>query len=149
MKAKPRFEVADIIQNNWEAILNNPSFNTHQIRMFNAIRVCRTSAIGWHLDECSHCSHLKISYNSCRNRHCPKCQGKHRNDWISAQHEKLVPVTYFHVVFTIPADLNQLCLHQSKILYSILFKAAWRTIQSFGKDSKHLGAQMGMTKKTT
>ncbi len=145
MTAKPQHEVAHIVKNNWDAIYGDSRFNSHQIRMLNAIRVCRTSELGWHLDECDECAHLRISYNSCRNRHCPKCQGKQREDWIRSQHEKLLPVKYFHVVFTIPDILNRLCLYQPKMMYSILFKTAWYTIKTFAADHKHLGAQTGMT----
>lgn len=145
MIPKPQYEVAHIIEKNWEKIIQNSHFNSHQIRMLNALRVCRTVALGWHIDQCNDCSHLRISYNSCRNRHCPKCQGSQREAWISAQHKKLLPVKYFHVVFTIPDALNRLCLYQSKMMYSILFKAAWHTIKTFAADPKHLGAATGMT----
>jgi len=145
MIPKPRHEVAHIIENNWDKIIQNPQFNSHLIRMLNAIRVCRTIALGWHIDQCDDCSHLRISYNSCRNRHCPKCQGSQRESWIRAQHKKLLPVKYFHVVFTIPHALNRLCLHQPKMMYSILFKAAWYTIKTFAADPKHLGGETGMT----
>ncbi len=145
MIVKPQHEVAHIIENIWDNICADSRFNSHQIRMLNAIRVCRTAALGWHIDECDECAHLRISYNSCRNRHCPKCQGSHRESWIKAQHEKLLPVKYFHVVFTIPDSLNKLCLHQPQMMYSILFKAVWYTIKTFAADHKHLGAQTGMT----
>lgn len=145
MADKPQHEVAHIIRKNWDAIINNSQFNTHQIRMLNAVRACRTAELGWHIDECEDCGHLHLSYNSCRNRHCPKCQGRLREDWVRAQHEKLLPVKYFHVVFTIPDALNGLCLHQPKMLYSILFKAAWYTVKTFAADQKHLGAETGMT----
>lgn len=145
MFLKPQHEVAHIIQDKWENIIKDNHFNSHQIRMLHALRVCRTSNLGWHLDQCDHCNHLTISYNSCRNRHCPKCQGACREDWISAQHDKLLPVKYFHVVFTMPDSLNKLCLYQPKMMYSLLFKAAWYTINTFAKDHKHLGAQTGMT----
>jgi hypothetical protein len=145
MTAKPQHEVAHIIENIWDRICGSSRFNTHQIRMLNAVRVCRTAALGWHIDECDECNHLRISYNSCRNRHCPKCQGSQRESWITSQHRKLLPVKYFHVVFTIPDTLNKLCLYQAQMMYSILFKAAWQTINSFGHDAKHIGGQTGMT----
>ncbi len=145
MGARPQHEVAHIIENNWDAVLSSTQFNTHQIRMLNAIRTCRTAQLGWHIDQCDNCTHLRISYNSCRNRHCPKCQGPQRESWIRAQHKKLLPLKYFHVVFTIPDSLNNYCLHQPKMMYSILFKAAWDTINTFAHDPKHLGGQTGMT----
>jgi len=142
---RPQFEVGQVLQEHWKSVVNSGLFNKHQIRMLNAIRTCRTSEQGWHLDQCDDCGHLQISYNSCRNRHCPKCQGKLREDWIRAQHERLLPVKYFHVVFTIPDTLNRLCLYQPGMIYSILFKAAWFTIKTFATDAKHLGAETGMT----
>ncbi len=144
---RPLYEVAHIIDDNWQKICRLPSINTHQLRMLNALRICRTSHLGWHLDACNNntCGHLQISYNSCRNRHCPKCQGKNREDWIKKQYKKLLPVKYFHVVFTLPSELNSLCLSYPKMMYSTLFKAAWETIKTFAMDSKHLGAQSGMT----
>lgn len=145
MIPKPAYELAHLIQDNWDAIVQSARFNSHQIRMLNALRLCRTSALGWHLDECDDCGHLRISYNSCRNRHCPKCQAKHKEAWIKAQHEKLLPVKYFHVVFTIPDTLNKACLQHPKMMYAILFKAAWQTIKAFAADPKHLGGQTGMT----
>jgi len=145
MMMRPPYEVADILSDIWDKLENNPHYNTHQLRMLNALRMCRTSELGWHIDECDNCSHLRISYNSCRNRHCPKCQGTNRNKWIRAQHEKLLPAKYFHVVFTIPDTLNGLCLAYPKMMYSILFKASWETIKQFAKDKKLLGAQTGMT----
>jgi hypothetical protein len=88
--------------------------------------------------------HLRISYNSCRNRHCPKCQGAAREKWIQAREEELLPVPYFHVVFTLPDTLNRLCLYKPKILYDVLFKTSWSVLNSFGHDPKWLGAQTGM-----
>ncbi|MCP3929788.1 MAG: IS91 family transposase [Bacteroidetes bacterium] len=142
---RPPFEVAEILADIWEEIRIDPKYNTHQIRMLNAIRLCRTSALGGHIDQCNGCGHIRISYNSCRNRHCPKCQGANREAWIADQHEKLLPVKYFHVVFTLPDILNGLALAYPKQIYSTLFKAAWETIRLFAKDKKHLGAKTGMT----
>lgn len=142
---RPHYEVADILSDIWNEIKSDPSFNTHQRRMLNAIRLCRTSALGGHIDQCDCCGHIQISYNSCRNRHCPKCQGAKREAWIAAQHEKLLPVKYFHVVFTLPNPLNGLALAYPKVIYSVLFKAAWETIKVFARDGKHLGAKTGMT----
>lgn len=142
---RPRFEVAHILSDLWPEIQNDPHFNSHQLRMLNALRICRTSALGGHIDRCDSCDHLRISYNSCRNRHCPKCQGVNRNRWIEAQYEKLLPVKYFHVVFTLPDTLNGLCLAYPKMMYSILFSASWQTIKTFARDKKHLGAHTGMS----
>jgi len=119
-------------------------FNAWQLRTLDAIMRCRTAALGSHVDGCTDCGYLRISYNSCRNRHCPKCQGVQRERWIEAREAELLPVPYFHVVFTLPAALNPLCLHQGKIVYGILFQTAWSVLRSFGYDSKWLGARTGM-----
>jgi hypothetical protein len=100
--------------------------------------------MGGHIDACTDCGVMRISYNSCRNRHCPKCQGNQREKWIQKREEELLPVPYFHVVFTLPDLLNPLALHQPKAVYDSLFEAAWGTIKAFGYDPKHLGAQTGM-----
>lgn len=100
--------------------------------------------MGAHVDGCTGCGHLRISYNSCRNRHCPKCQGAEREKWIQARQEELLPVPYFHVVFTMPDLLNKLCLYKPKIMYDLLFTTAWSVLDSFGHDPKLLGAQTGM-----
>jgi hypothetical protein len=115
--------------------------NTWQLRTLRALRDCRTAALGGHIDECDACGKLRISYNSCRNRHCPKCQGHQREAWIAAREQELLPVPYFHLVFTLPGELNAYALHQPKALYDALFKAAWQTLQAFGGRQ---GLQMGM-----
>ena len=112
--------------------------------MLKALAQCRTAALGGHLDACSDCGHVRISYNSCRNRHCPKCQGQQREAWIAAREEELLPVPYFHVVFTLPSELNGFTLKQPKGIYTLLFKAAWQTMQVFASDPKHLGAETAM-----
>lgn len=100
--------------------------------------------MGGHVDSCTDCGIVRISYNSCRNRHCPKCQGNKREEWISKRETELLPVPYFHVVFTLPDILNKLALHQPKAVYTALFEAAWGTINTFGNSSKNLGAATGM-----
>jgi hypothetical protein len=110
----------------------------------DAIKRCRTATMGGHIDQCTACGHLRISYNSCRNRHCPKCQNVQRERWIQAREDELLPVTYFHVVFTLPDSLNELCLHHPKKMYDLLFATVWSVMNDFGKDAKHLGAQTGM-----
>lgn len=121
--------------------------NRWQIRTLHALRKCRTSALGGHLDRCNNpcCYRLHLSYNSCRNRHCPKCQGHKREQWIRAREAELLNVAYFHVVFTLPQELNRLCLYRPKVLYSLLFKTAWEVIQDFSSNPKFLGAKTGMT----
>jgi Putative transposase/Transposase zinc-binding domain len=137
------YEMADVLEAHWPAIRQG-RFNTWQLRTMDAVRRCRTASLGGHIDGCSSCGLLHISYNSCRNRHCPKCQGKQREEWIQAREEELLPVPYFHVVFTLPDTLNQLCMHKPAVLYNLLFKTAWSVIDTFGKDHKWLGAQAGM-----
>ena len=105
------------------------------------LRDCRTSALGGHVDGCDTCGHLQISYNSCRNRHCPKCQGHKREAWITAREQDLLPCKYFHVVFTLPQELNGLALHSPKEIYTALFDSAWATLRSFGMNR---GIAMGM-----
>ncbi len=106
---------------------------------------CRTAALGGHIDACTACGTVQVSYNSCRNRNCNKCQNLNREKWIMAREEELLNTSYFHVVFTIPEQLNLYCLHYPKVLYNILLKAAWQTLHVFAKDPKHLGAQTGAT----
>jgi hypothetical protein len=141
---KAAFEVADVLEAHWSAVQKSGSFNTWQLRTLNAVRRCRTQDLGSHIDGCTNCGLLRISYNSCRNRHCPKCQGNEREKWIQAREGELLPVPYFHVVFTLPDTLNHLCLYKPEILYSLLFKTAWSVLNSFGHDHKWLGAQTGM-----
>ncbi|RYD71989.1 MAG: transposase, partial [Sphingobacteriales bacterium] len=100
--------------------------------------------MGGHVDACSQCNSIRISYNSCRNRHCPKCQGKKREQWIQSREQELLPVPYFHVVFTLPSELNTLAMHNPALVYNTIFDTAWDTIRTFGYDSKQLGAKTGM-----
>ncbi len=109
-----------------------------------AIEVCRTAALGGHKDQCDHCGHLEISYNSCRNRHCPKCQTLRKEKWIEARSEDLLPIEYFHVVFTLPSELNLLALLNQRVLYDLLFRSASETLIELAQDQKHLGATVGV-----
>lgn len=140
----PAFEVADVLNAHWLQVQHSGNFNTWQLRTLDALRRCRTASLGSHIDGCTACGHLRISYNSCRNRHCPKCQSNERERWIQAREDELLPVPYFHLVFTLPDTLNRLCLYKPKLLYGLLFKTAWRVINTFGHDPKWLGAQTGM-----
>ena len=110
----------------------------------NAIEQCRTAALGGHVDACDVCGYQRISYNSCRNRHCPKCQALAKARWLEARQAELLPVEYFHVVFTIPHELNFLAGYNQVPIYKILFKSAWTAIQTLGMDKKRLGGKMGM-----
>lgn len=115
----------------------------YHLRILNAIQKCRTSALGGHVERCDGCNHERIAYNSCRNRHCPKCQQSNTEKWIEARQEDLLECKYFHCVFTLPQALNIFCLHYPDKLYDILFSASKDTICTFGKDEKYLGSQMG------
>ena len=141
---KPAFELAQILEQHWPQVETSPAINPWQLRTLSALRQCRTAALGGHVDACSECGHVRISYNSCRNRHCPKCQNLEKEQWILSRENELLPVPYFHVVFTLPDTLNPLALHQPARLYNLLFEAAWLTMKAFGSDPKHLGAQAGM-----
>lgn len=141
------FEVSDVLKEHWSEVLSavrSAKLNTWQLRTLSAIKKCRTSALGGHVDACTDCGVIRISYNSCRNRHCPKCQGKEREKWIEKRQEELLPVVYFHVVFTLPDTLNSIAMSEPRMIYDTLFESAWYTIKKFGLDSKHLGAQAGM-----
>lgn len=140
---KSKFKVADILEQEQQNLLELAPTSWH-LRTLQAIRRCRTRAMGGHIDRCNCCSKLHISYNSCRNRHCPTCQGHKREEWISAREAELLNVPYFHVVFTLPSELNAYALKEGKIIYGSLFKAAWQTLQQFAENPKHLGAKMGM-----
>jgi hypothetical protein len=139
-------ELAYIIQNHLTSFTQKHEPLKHHLRVLNAIGKCRTAALGGHVDKCNNetCNYIHVSYNSCRNRHCPKCQTTNKEKWIEARMQDLLPTSYFHVVFTIPHELNTYCIHYPKELYNILFAASKQTIETFSNDPKHLGAQMGM-----
>jgi hypothetical protein len=137
---QPCFEVADVLRK-IDAKIEDYGLNTWQLRTLSSIKKCRTATLGGHIDGCDGCGNISISYNSCRNRHCPKCQGNKREDWIQARTSEFLPVPYFHLVFTLPESINSLAMHQPKIVYDILFESTWETLQCFGK-AKVL--QMGM-----
>ena len=113
------------------------------LRAMHAIEICRTAELGGHVDECDHCGLLRISYNSCRNRHCPKCQCLDKERWLQARKKELLPTRYFHVVFTIPEKLRPIALRNQSVVYDLLFKAVSETLQQLSKEPKHLGAEIG------
>ena len=141
----PPIEVADIIRYAGDRFIDrNQSWLTWQhLKVLRAIERCRTAALGGHIDRCSQCGHSAISYNSCRNRHCPKCQTNARNKWLAERSDELLPVPYFHVVFTLPHELSGLALQNKQVLYSLLFRASSETLMEVAADPKHLGAQIG------
>lgn len=142
---RPSYEVADILQRNIRQI-NSIVANSWQARTLYALASCRTYLLGGHIDRCTNpnCNHVHISYNSCRNRHCPKCQGHKREEWIRSRESELLNVPYYHVVFTLPAELNKVCLYAPKTIYNLLFKTAWSVIKGFAENPKFLGAKTGM-----
>lgn len=135
---QPQWEVADVLRH---VDTSGLSLSVHQQKTLRALRQCRTAALGGHVDVCTDCGIVKISYNSCRNRHCPKCQGHKREEWIQRREADLLPCVYYHVVFTLPQELNPLSLHQPKLVYDALFKSVWQTLNQFGKTE---GVQLGM-----
>jgi hypothetical protein len=139
------YQVAQILERNKKDLASYCA-NSWQTRTLHALCKCRTAALGGHIDRCnnSDCHSLHLSYNSCRNRHCPKCQGHKKEEWIRAREEELLNVPYFHVVFTLPSALNRLCLYESRKMYGLLFKVAWQVIQGFASNHKFLGAKPGM-----
>ena len=116
-----------------------------QLKVMSAIETCRTAALGGHVEACSDCGHQRIAYNSCRNRHCPRCQGAAARTWLEAQEANLLPVGYFHVVFTLPAEVADIAFHNKALVYDLLFKAASETMLTIAADPKHLGVRIGIT----
>ena len=144
---KPQLEVAEIFREYGESFLQKygSTISPEQRRVMRAIEICRTATLGGHVDQCDHCGHQVISYNSCRNRHCPKCQSLAKAQWLEARRNELLPVEYYHVVFTIPDSLAAIALQNKRIVYNILFQAASQTLLTIAADPKHLGAQIGFT----
>ena len=143
---KPAVEVADILRAKGSRFLDKyrSSFSFQQLKAFRAIRNCRTAALGGHLDACPKCGHQAISYNSCRNRHCPKCQTQARQRWLVAREKELLPTSYFHVVFSVPHELIVLALTNARLFYELLFSASSATAIEVAADPRHLGAEIGM-----
>jgi hypothetical protein len=137
----PKYTVADVLNLEVDHLKELANTSWH-LRTLHAIRKCRTKALGGHLDWCTDCGKLHLQFNSCRNRHCPKCQGHKQQQWVGAREKELLPVPYFHVVFTLPDHLNAIALAHPNELYKIIFDSVWETISSFG--TKELGAKMGM-----
>jgi hypothetical protein len=143
---RPTLEVADILRAHGDRFLDRyrSSFDFQQLKAFRAIQRCRTAALGGHRDACPRCGYQAISYNSCRNRHCPKCQAQARERWLAARERELLDTNYFHVVFTVPHELNVLALENPRLFYDLLFTASTQTLLAIASDPKHLGAQIGV-----
>jgi len=143
MRPSGGLEVADIFRQHGPAYRESHRLSRNDLRVMRAIEVCRTEVLGGHKDQCDNCGHLEISYNSCRNRHCPKCQTLRKEKWIEARSEDLLPIQYFHVVFTLPSELNPLVSMNRKVLYDLLFRSVSETLAELANDPKHLGAGIG------
>src|SRR4030065_2410155 len=128
MRTSDGLEVAEIFRQHGPAYRESHRLPRNHLRVMRAIEVCRTPVLGGHKDKCDNCGHLAISYNSCRNRHCPKCQTLRKEKWIAARSEDLLPIEYFHVVFTLPSELNHLALLNQRVLYNLLFRSASETL---------------------
>lgn len=140
-----RLEVADIFRSFGPEFVrkSGAALSAQQHRALRAIVVCRTAELGGHRFQCDQCGQERIAYNSCRNRHCPKCQAKARGEWLDARAADLLPVPYFHVVFTLPDEFGPLALQNPRVVYGLLFRAAWETLRTVADDPKHLGARIG------
>ena len=146
MSQRPRHRVAEVIRRFWDRFaLRFPALDTPPLRdVLGDLAVCRTAALGGHFEQCDECGFARVSYNSCRNRHCPSCQGSARSVWLARQEADVLPVSYFHVVFTLPEALRGLALQNRELVYGILFKTASETLKQVAKDPKHLGAEIGV-----
>ena len=142
---RANLEVADIFREYGESFRQQSGkpIPREQQRTLRAVKICRTAELGGHIDRCDYCGHEVISYNSCRNRHCPKCQSLAKAGWLEARQTELLSVNYFHVVFTLPAILNPIALQNKREVYNILFKAASQTLLKIAADPKYLGAKTG------
>lgn len=143
MRTSHGVELADIFRQHGHEYRRTHSLPLSHLRVMRAVEVCRTAAMGGHRDKCDSCGHIEISYNSCRNRHCPKCQTLQKEKWIEARNEDLLPIQYCHVVFTIPSELNPLVIMNQKVLYNLMFRSVSETLMELSGNPKHLGARIG------
>jgi Putative transposase/Transposase zinc-binding domain len=144
--SRPKLEVADIFRDHgaaWRSA-NAGHVSLDQLKVMSAIERCRTAALGGHVERCENCSHTVIAYNSCRNRHCPKCQGAAAREWLAEREAELLPVPYYHVVFTLPARIADIAYQNKAVIYDLLFKASSETMLTIAADPKHLGARIGI-----
>jgi len=144
---RPPLEVADIFRRFGAAFRSAHAghMSLAQLKVMSAIEACRTAALGGHVEGCTDCGHHRIAYNSCRNRHCPKCQGAAAREWLAARKADLLPVGYFHVVFTLPAEVADIAWQNKAAVYDLLFRAASQTMLTIAADPRHLGARIGIT----
>jgi hypothetical protein len=144
-RTRPAFEVADVVRQYGASFLQAYPTSHPQRAALRTLARCRTAALGGHVEQCDGCAHRRIAYNSCRNRHCPKCQGQQRAKWMAAEQALLLPTEYFHVVFTLPHALTALIRVNPRALYGLLFRAAAATLLAFARDPKHLGGEPAIT----
>jgi len=139
-------EVADVFRRHGDAYRRRHDGHLGRVerRVMSAIELCRTAVLGGHTEACADCGLIRCAYNSCRNRHCPKCQGQARAEWLAARQAELLPVPYFHVVFTLPAAVAEIAFHNKATVYAILFRTAAETLRTIAADPKHLGAETGL-----
>ena len=144
---RPTLDIADIFRGHGPAwrLAQAGHLSLGQLKVMSAIEACRTAELGGHVDRCEDCQHVQISYNSCRNRHCPKCQGAAAQRWLEARQAELLPLAYYHVVFSMPAQIGDIAFHNKAVVYDILFKAASEALLTIAADPKHLGARIGLT----
>src|SRR5664279_5341738 len=142
---RPKWEVADVFRRYGETYRNKhgASMSQAQRRVMTAIEVCRTAALGGHLERCDQCGHERNCFNSCRDRHCPKCQSLARAQWIEDRQSELLEVPYFHVVFTVPEEIASIAYQNKATVYGILFRATAETLRTIAADPQHLGAEIG------
>ena len=141
----PALEVADVFRRHGDAYRAAHPLDRSAARVMGAVAACRTAALGGHVERCDACAHTRIAYNSCRNRHCPKCQSSAARDWLEARAADLLPVEYFHVVFTLPAPVAAIAKQNKAVVYGLLFEAASETLKTIAADPRHLGCEIGMT----
>jgi hypothetical protein len=143
--SRPQVEVADVLRAHAAELETavRGALSPAKLRVISDLQACRTAALGGHVDECQDCGHARVSYNSCRNRHCPKCQGARRAAWLEAREADLLPVEYFHVVFTLPEGIAEIALQNKKEVYGLLFHASAETLKEVARDPAHLGAEIG------
>ena len=143
---RPTLEVADIIRRHGSDLVEHRRLDRGQLRVLNSIQQCRTATLGGHRDRCSEskCDYRALSYNSCRNRHCPKCQTRARDQWVADRTGELLPTRYVHVVFTLPQPIARLAYQNKRVIYDLLFGASAATLQEVAANRKHLGAQIGV-----
>jgi hypothetical protein len=145
--SRPTLEVADVFHRHGAAWrrANAGHVSLGQFKAMSAIESCRSAALGGHVERCEDCGHTRIAYNSCRNRHCPKCQAAAAKDWLAAREADLLPVGYFHLVFTLPAEIAPIAYQNKSVVYNLLFRAASETLLTIAADPRHLGARIGAT----